>query len=76
MRNVRDSGSMKHHRFRPLAVRLTLVLTLALATLTMSTLPADAAFMPWERLGSSPVGEPASVCHGARPDRPVHPRCR
>ena len=64
MRNVRDSGMMGHHRFRPLAVRLTLVLTLILTTLTMTTLPANAAFMPWEPLGSSPVGEPASVSWG------------
>ena len=64
MSNVRDSRLMAHHRFRPMAVRLTLVLTLALATLTMAALPAHAAFMPWERLGSSPVGEPASVSWG------------
>ncbi len=64
MRNVRDSGLMGYRRFRPLAVRLTLVLALILGTLTISTLPSGAAFTPWERLGSSPVGEPASVSWG------------
>lgn len=64
MRRVRDSGSMDYRRYRPMAVRLTLVLSLILATLTISTLPAQADFMPWDRLGSSLVGEPATVSWG------------
>ena len=64
MRNVQDSGARTHRRLSSLTVRVTLVLTLTLATLATLALPAQADFKPWERLGSSLVREPASVSWG------------
>ena len=61
MQNRRVLRSTASRRMGPAALRLTLILTLVLGTLTVLAAPAVASFQPWEPLGGSLVGEPASV---------------